>query len=99
MYVRTAIGALVSIVLIVAALWTWGVAWELADKAKQPGVAVWAVRCAALAAAAAGQVMLTMVVIGGLFRRGLLDNILNLAASLICALSIAGAAALALAGR
>jgi len=99
MSARIVIGAMLSMVLLVTALWTWGSAWELADKTARPAVTVWAVRCAAVAVAAAGQAVLMTVVIGGLFRRGLLDNTLSMAFALTCALSVAAAAALALAGR
>jgi hypothetical protein len=91
--------AVATIALIVAALWTWAHAWQIADLASRPLVAVWAARCGAVALAAAAQVLLLSLVVSVIYRRGLVDQMLRLAAALTCTLAVVGAAALALAGR
>lgn len=90
---------LISVACVVAALWLWGHAWQLADNTSRPQVLVWAARCVAVSVASAGQVVLLTLVVGTIWRRGVLDNVLRILAALVCTLSLASAVALALAAR
>jgi hypothetical protein len=95
------IGAVVAVALVVAALWGWGQAWRIAEDAHRPQVAVWAVRSAALAAAAAAQLLVLTCVVGALYRgrRGAADDVLRALAGLVCTIALVSAVALALAGK
>jgi hypothetical protein len=93
-------GGIGSVVLVVAALWAWGHAPQLADNAHRPEVALWAARCAAVGLATGAQVMLLTLVTGGIYRRRRLsDDVMRLTAALVCTLALVSAAALALAGK
>ena len=95
-------GSLVTVALMVAALYAWRHAAELAGDwgASRPYVAALAVRSGAIAMAAGAQVVLLTLVVGRLFaRRQLVDEVLRLAAGLVAALALVSAIALGLAGR
>ena len=87
--------------LLVAALWAFWNDENLAAlfKAQNSAVAAQAVRCAAMSVAALGEMLLVLLVIGNVWRRDLLTNVLALSATAIFLLSTAGAVALAVAGR
>ena|SRR5688572_9922464 len=93
------LGALASIALVVAALWSWGRALEIAENAHRPHVAVWAVRSGALAAVAAAQVLVITCAVGALYQRRAIDEMLRLLAGLVATIALVSAVALALAGR
>ena len=66
----------------------------------RPYVAKWAVRSAAVAAAAAAQGVLLVAVVGRVYaRRGALDDVLRLSALLVFTVATVSAVALGLAGR
>ena len=95
-------GAFVSVALTVLALWAWQHAAEVAGDggAARPYVAKWAVRSAAVAAAAAAQGVLLVAVVGRVYaRRGALDDVLRLSALLVFTVATVSAVALGLAGR
>ena len=95
-------GAVASVVLLVASLWAWQHAAEVASDggAARPYVAKWAVRSAAVAAAAAAQAVLLIAVVGRVYgRHGVLDDVLRLTAVLVVAVALVSAVALGLAGR
>jgi len=95
-------GAVASVVLLVAGLWAWQHAAEVATDgaAARPYVATWAVRSAAVAAAAAAQAVLLVAVVGRVYgRRGVIDDVLRLTAVLVFAVALVSAVALGLAGR
>ncbi len=92
-------GALAAICLVVAALWCWGRAWQIAESAHRPDVAVWAVRSGALSALAAAQVLVITCAVGALYRRRPVDQMLRLLAGLVATIALVSAVALALAGR
>ena len=96
-------GAMAAVALMVLGLWAWQHAAEVGTGAfgstAQPYVAKWAVRSAAIAAAAAAQALLLSVV-GRVYRRqGALDAVLRLSAMLVFAVALVSAVALGLAGR
>ena len=96
------VGSLVTVVMMVAALYGWRHAADLAGDwgASRPYVAALGVRSGAVALAAAAQVVLLTLVVGRLFaRRQLVDEVLRLAAGLVAALAVVSAIALGLAGR
>ena len=97
-------GAVASVALLVVGLWAWQHAAEVATDAlgatAQPYVAKWAVRSAAIAAAAAAQALLLTAVVGRVYgRHGALDAVLRLSALLVFAVALVSACALGLAGR
>lgn len=93
------IGGLVTVVLMVLCLWGWQHASELSREAGQPYVAKWAVRSAAIAVGAVAQVVLLTSVIGRLYQRQLLDDVLRLSVGVVLAVSLVSALALAVAAR
>ena len=92
-------GALAAVLLVVAALWSWGRAWQIAENAHRPQVAVWAVRSGALSALAAAQVLVITCAVGALYQRRPVDEMLRLLAGLVATIALVSAVALALAGR
>jgi hypothetical protein len=97
-------GAMGAVALMVLGLWAWQHAAEVATdtlgSTAQPYVAKWAVRSAAIAAAAAAQAVLLTAVVGRVYgRQGALDAVLRLSALLVFAVALVSAVALGLAGR
>lgn len=88
-------GATVAIALVVLSLWGWGSAPGWVEKADRPELALWAVRCGAIAALAAAQV-LGMTYVVALFhgRKRPGGQWLGLAAGLVCTIALVGAIAL-----
>ena len=103
--------AVVSLALLVSALWAWREAVRLADGFRRPEVEAWAVRSAAVAAAAAAQALLLVVVLKrreraddlSLFepiqRPDPLGKLLSCAAGIVSGVALVSAVALGLAGR
>ena len=91
---------LVAIALVVAALWGWQMAPDLALDwgAARPELGAWAVRSAAVAAFAGGQVVLLIFVAGKIYRRGAFDAVIGLTAAVVFALAAVSAVACGLAG-
>ena len=85
-------GGTVAVALVVLALWGWGSAAGWVENADRPELALWAVRCGAIAALAAAQVLgMTFVVslFHGPQRPG--GQWLGLAAGLVCTVALVGA--------
>src|SRR5215207_1292365 len=96
----TPLGAAVALVLMVAALWTWGRAGWIAADATRPEVARWAVRSAAVAAGAVAQLLLLTFVAGRVFRhRDFTADVARLTVGVVACIAIVSAVALGLAGR
>ena len=95
------VGGVAAVGLVVLALWAWQNAAEVAQRwgATRPYAAKLAVRSAAVAVAAAAQVVLLTGVIGRLYPRQVFDDVLRLCAALVAAVALVGAVALALAAR
>jgi hypothetical protein len=108
----TVIAAMLSLALLVAALWGWrrgealASGWDVSNLA----VVTWAVRCGAVALGAAAEGLLAWLVIGKIWRpqpqpqqrpphRDPFMLALGLSAALVFMLSAASAVALGLAGR
>ena len=88
--------------LVVAGLWAWQGAPDMALDwgAGRPEVATWAIRSAAVAVIAAAQVVLLALVAGRIFqRRGTFDTVLTFTAVAVVALASVSAVACGLAGR
>lgn len=94
-------GGLLAAALVLLALWGWQHAIALAELAEpaRPAAAVLAVRSAAVAAGALGQLLLLTLVVGRLYPRRLVDEVLRLGAGVIATLAFVGAIALGIAGR
>jgi hypothetical protein len=92
-------GGAVSVALVAGAMWAWQRAPFLWDDATRPEVAAWAIRSAAGGAIAAAQVLLLGSVVGGLFHKRMLDQILRVTACIVLAVCLVSAAALGLAAR
>ena len=104
----TVLAALLSLALLVAALWGWRRGEALASGwgASNLAVVTWAVRCGAVALGAAAEGLLAWLVIGNIWRqqqrprqRDPFALALGLSAALVFMLSAASAVALGLAGR
>jgi hypothetical protein len=93
------LGAILGIMLMVAAMWGWNRAAWLGQEATRPEVIAWAVRSGAIALAAGAQVLMLSVVVGGLYRRDMFSDTVRLSAALVCSVALVSATALALAGR
>ena len=92
-------GALISgIGIIVIGLWFWREAAVVAygTGASHPNLAIYSVRCSAVAGIAAAQAVLLTVVVGRMYRPTVFDELLRRVAGLICAVSLAAAVTLAL---
>jgi hypothetical protein len=96
---KVGVGLAGTLVLMVAALWLWQAADELAMQWSRRAVGLWASRSLALALGSAGQVVLLTLVIGQVYRRDGVGDSLRLGAALVCAISLVSAVALGLAGR
>ena len=96
-----AAGVLVAVALMVAGLYAWRHASAIAGdwNATRPYIAAWAVRSAAIALASIAQVVLLTLVVGRLYPRQLVDEVLRLAAGLVGTVALVSAVALGLAGR
>lgn len=93
-------GFVVSVLLMVGALWGWQNADELVLRWRMAGESAgWGVRCAAIGIAAASQVILLTVIGRWVYRRDLMSDILRLCGVLVVMLAGVTAVALALAGR
>jgi hypothetical protein len=95
------LGATFGVLLIIVALATWQRA-DLIVQAWEPhkaALALWAVRCAAIAVVAAGEVLLIAGVVGSIYRRDTLINVLGLSALAIFMLSLVSAVTLGILGR
>lgn len=94
------LGGAVAIVLVIAAMWGWQHAQQLVNEARDPDRALWAVRSAAIGAAAAAQLVLLTFVVGGMYeRRSAAGESLRLSVAVVIALALIGAVVLAFAGR
>src|SRR5258706_14828589 len=94
-------GGAAGILLLVLALWAWqgddyfATGWG----AHNLRIARMAVRCGAVALASAGEALLLMLVVSGVYKRDAITGILAGLAILVFMLSAASAVALGLAGR
>src|SRR3954467_535805 len=76
MFITWTSGA-VSVALVVLCLWAWQHAGDFSVETSRPDVATLAVRSAAVAMAAAAQILLLTLVIGRFYRRQLIDDVLK----------------------
>jgi hypothetical protein len=88
-----------AIALMVACLWAWQSAGHFSVDAGRPYVATLAARTAAVALGAAAQVLILTLVVGRIYRRELIDDMLKLTAGAVMLVAIVGAVALAMAAR
>jgi hypothetical protein len=86
------VGAVLTIALVVLALWSWGAAGELVRRTQQPHMALWAVRCGSIAAWSAAQVIGLTLVAGLFYSRDRGGEWLRLGAGTIFTLAFLGAA-------
>src|SRR4051812_14022833 len=93
------LGATVALALIIVALWGWGQAPELAEKADRPELALWAVRSAAIAALAAAQVLGLSFVVDLFYDRDRLGEWMRLLAGAVCTIALVSAIALGLVSK
>jgi hypothetical protein len=100
---RSGIGGMTAIVIIVMALWMWSRSEQLsvllATQPLHPQWEIWAVRCAALAAAAGAQWLLLTGVLSAFYPERAVDEWMRMLVGLLGSLAIVAALALALAGR
>ncbi|HZL37305.1 MAG TPA: hypothetical protein VFC78_18440 [Tepidisphaeraceae bacterium] len=90
-----------AVTLMVVAFWAWqgSADWASDWQLERPQAAAWAVRSAAIAAAALAQFLIVRCVVGSAYRRRFLDDVLCLGSAVASAIALVSAAALALAGR
>jgi hypothetical protein len=92
-------GTIVTIIMVMAALWAWQNADGLVEEWAQPALAMYAVRCAAVALVAGAQIVLLACVIGRIYKSSRADGLWGVVAAGVCAVSIVSAVTLALVGR
>ncbi len=99
--IAMACGGLISVALVMAGLWGWQHAGEVAGSrgGDRADLVLWAMRCGAAGALAGAQVVALTLVVGKVYRRGLLDEVLRVSAAVVFLLALVGAIALGLAGR
>lgn len=95
------LAALASMALVAGALLVWESAPDFASdmQSGRPDATVWAFRCGAIAAVALAQAMIVQFVIGRLYPRRKLDDVLRIFFAATCALACAGAVTLGLAAH
>ena len=94
------LGGAVGIVLVIAGMWGWQHAQQLITDARNPDRALWAVRCAAVGAVAAAQLVLLTFVIGGIYeRRSNGSGALRTTAAIVFGLALISAVVFAFAGK
>jgi hypothetical protein len=94
------LGAALTVALMVAALWAWRFAPELAmQNADRPYVAKLGIRSLAIALAAGAQVVLLTLVIARVYPPKLPDRVLGLGIAVTSFAALATAVVLALSGR
>jgi hypothetical protein len=90
-------GAIWAVGLMIAALWLWQNAGSFSpDRA---GASEYAMKCSALAAGAAAQLVAISVVAAQLYRRDVLSGAIRAAAAVVFTLSLVAAIAFAAAAR
>jgi hypothetical protein len=92
-------GIVVALLLVVAGVWGWGAAAELAVKADNQRLAAWAVRCGSIAAFAAAQVLGLTFLVDLIYTRDRAGEAMRLAAGLLCTAAVVGALALGLVSK
>jgi hypothetical protein len=92
-------GAALAVALMVLGLWGWQHAAEVATDATRPHATAWAVRSGAVAAAAAAQGLILILVVAPFYRRQFVDDVLRLATVVVLTLAAVAMIALGLAGR
>lgn len=93
------LGTLTTITMMTVALWCWQNAGRLTVDWARPDVAMYGVRCAAVAIAALAQVSLIACVVRVAYRPAAVDTVAGLAAVGVFAVAAVSAVALSLAGR
>jgi hypothetical protein len=96
------ITTVVATALMVGALWAWQQAPHLVFDADRPEIATWAVRTAAIAAAAMAQALLLLFVVGRIYRTrraGGIDVALRVLTAAVFTVALVSAIALTLADR
>lgn len=93
------LASLAAVASVVAGLWAWQRAAELSSGASRPDAVAWAVRSAAVAAVAAGQALVLSQVVGRVYDRRPLDDVLRVSAVTVCLVALVSAVSLGLAGR
>jgi 2-methylisocitrate lyase-like PEP mutase family enzyme len=100
---RSGIGGITAIVIVVMAMWMWARSAELsavlATQPLHPLWEMWAVRCAALAAAAGAQWLLLSGVVCAFYEEHAADQIVRTVVGLIGSMAAVAAMLLALLGR
>ncbi len=95
-------GIVMTLGLMLAALWGWQHATMVVEEWNRPDVAANAVRCAAVALAAGAQVVLFGCVIGRVYKTkvaGRFEVAYGMTAAAVCTIAIVSAVTLAIAGR
>ena len=93
------LGGVLTVALMLAALWGWQHAEQVVHGWSRPGVAAWSVRCLAIGLAAGAQIVCLVLVVGRIYQRDFVNEVLQLIAGLLCTLALVSAIALGLAGR
>lgn len=93
------VGVALATSLMILALWAWQQAGHIAIEVDRPELVRWAVRCAAVAAAAMAQAVLLILVIGNVYRTRTLDLALRFLTAGVFAVALVSAIALGLASR
>lgn len=102
--ILTQISAIGGVGMVVCGLWMWNLAEAWSAGAERADVAIWSIRCFAVAAIVGAQAIFGLVVLPGFFGRpgsrfGVLEQVLLVVCALVALLSaVAGAAWAAAAG-
>ena len=100
---RSGIGGVTAIMIVVAAMWIWERSADLspllATQPRHPQFELWGVRCFALAAAAGAQWLLLDRVVGAIYDRRPADEMIQALMGLVGSVAVVAALGLVLAGR
>ena len=98
--VSIGLGGLITIALMVAALWAWRFAPDLAvERSQHPYIAKLGIRCLAIALAAGAQVVLLGFVIARVYPPRLLDRVFGIGITVTSFAALGTAIVLALSSR
>jgi hypothetical protein len=93
------LGVFAGLSMVIAAMWSWHDAAQLAEGTTRPDVTAWAVKSAAVALGAMAQAMFLTFIVSMIYRKDLFADVLRILAALVAGIALISAVALGLAGR
>ena len=86
--ISTILGVFAGLSMVIAAMWSWHDAAQLAQNATRPDVTAWAVKSAAVALGAAAQALFVTFIVSIIYRRDLFADVLRIFAALVAGIAL-----------